>query len=320
VRNNIWKFREEDPNHLMSLLVQPGDDHFNSAPELGQYVALFLRKTAEYRLPKELPAGDGPVKPLAVKLEDGWLTDADLHQPKFAATPYAEYQGDKTKAMWHFDKEIADATERVHRNLGRHQVIESPKGQWMDEGDGWTFRAGSEWLTVGPEKFGGKIGNQPLEHSRKPFSYRSRQTDPVVQVGPDTFRAVRLTRGKNPGFSICAYHPGDETFRATYRWGSIAMPKAQGKPQTIAFPAIGDLPAKGNGVELKAAASSGLPVYYEVDYGPVVVEAGRLRVSDLPTNPQFPIPCSVTAYQIGRRVGDAVAPAEPVAVMFNIVK
>jgi hypothetical protein len=36
VRKDIWKFREADPNHLMSLWVHHGDDHFHGAPELGQ--------------------------------------------------------------------------------------------------------------------------------------------------------------------------------------------------------------------------------------------------------------------------------------------
>ena len=71
---------------------------------------------------------------------------------------------------------------------------------------------------------------------------------------------------------------------------------------------------------MKAKASSGLPVYYEVDYGPVAVQDGKLVIAELPRNAQFPIECRVTAYQIGRRVGDVVAPAQPVVVEFKITK
>jgi hypothetical protein len=53
--------------------------------------------------------------------------------------------------------------------------------------------------------------------------------------------------------------------------------------------------------ELNAKASSGLPVYYEVDYGPVVVEGGKLKVSEPPAGARYPLECKVTAYQIGRR-------------------
>jgi hypothetical protein len=180
--------------------------------------------------------------------------------------------------------------------------------------------AKSQWLATGPEKFGGKIGNQPVKHSDKPFVYRARQTDPVVQIGPDTLRAIRLTRGKNAGFSICAYHPGDETFRATSRWGSLAAPAVKGKSQTIEFPAIGEIKADAKDVSIIAKASSGLPVFYEVDFGPVTIKDGRLSVSDLPARPQYPFECSVTAYQIGRRIGDVIQPAEPVTVTFKVVK
>jgi hypothetical protein len=69
-----------------------------------------------------------------------------------------------------------------------------------------------------------------------------------------------------------------------------------------------------------AKASSGLPVHYEVDYGPVVVKDGKLAVSELPANAQFPIECKVTAYQIGRRTGQPVPPAAPVSQVFGVVK
>lgn len=320
MRKDIWQFKEQSPNYLMSTLVQPGDDHFNSAPELGAYVALFLRKTARYRLPEAIPAGDDPVKPLPLKVEDGWLTDADLHNPRHPAAAYAAYTGDKAKAMWHYDRELALANEAFHRNLGKHQVIDNPAGTWLDEGDGWTFRAKSAWLATGPEKFGGKIGNQPVSHADTPFIYRARQTDPVVQTGPDTFRALRLPGGKNPAFSIGAYHPGDASFRATYRWGSIGVPQVKGAAQSIDFPAVGDVKADAKAVPLKAKASSGLPVWYEVDYGPVVVSAdGALSVADLPAQAQFPIACSVTAYQVGRRIGDIVQPAAAATATFDVV-
>jgi hypothetical protein len=320
VRKDLLKFREKDPNQLMSMAVHPGDDHFHGAPELGRYVAMFLRKTAQYRLPAELPPGNGPVSALPLKAESGWLSDSDLCNPKHPAAPYADYAGDKAKAFWHYDKETADATAAFHKNLGKHQAIDMPKGEWLDEGDGWTFRVKSEWLAVGPEKFGGKIAGQPLGHSPQPFVYRTKPSEPVVRIGPDTFRLLRQPVGKGAGTSICAFHPGDDTYRATSRWGGIAFPRVKGTKQTIDLPAVPDLKADAEGCTLAGKASSGLPVYYEVDYGPVVVEGNRLKVSEVPTKAQFPMACKITAYQIGRRTGDAVEPAPPVSVTFAVTK
>jgi hypothetical protein len=320
VRQDIWKFRAQDPNHLMSIAVQPGDDHFHGSPEVGRLVALFIRKTAAYRLPKSLTPGQEPVRAVPVALESGWLSDADLHAPQHRPAPYDQYTGDRLKAMWHYDGEMAAAVAEFHKNLAKHQVLDNPKGEWLDEGDGWTFRVRAEWLTVWPEKFGGKLVNQPIGHAATPFVYRAKQVEPVLQLSPDTFQLLRQPGGRGGGVSICAYHPGDERYRATYRWGSLPVPQVKGAKQQIEFPDIPDLKADITEYQLRAKSSSGLPIHYEVDYGPIAVEGDRLKISDLPVRPRFPIPCRVTAYQLGRRTGEAIEPAPPVSKTFAIVR
>jgi hypothetical protein len=62
-----------------------------------------------------------------------------------------------------------------------------------------------------------------------------------------------------------------------------------------------------------------IDVYYEVDYGPVTVRDGKLAVSELPVDASFPLECSVTAYQIGRRTEPSVPPAPPVTQTFRII-
>jgi hypothetical protein len=55
-----------------------------------------------------------------------------------------------------------------------------------------------------------------------------------------------------------------------------------------------------------------------VDYGPVVLQDGKLLIAELPANPQFPLECRITAYQIGRRVEPVITPAPPVSHEFKI--
>jgi hypothetical protein len=119
--------------------------------------------------------------------------------------------------------------------------------------------------------------------------------------------------------NIAAVHPGDQHYRATNRWGSITMPNVKGAEQTIDFPPVPDIPAPNGSWKLDAKASSGLAVYYEVDYGPVEVRDGRVVVSELPAKAQFPIECRITAWQIGRRTEPAVSPAAPVSRVFHII-
>jgi len=316
VEKDIERFKEKDANHLISLWLDLGGDHFHGSPELSQYAARFIRKTAMYRIPAALPAGDGEVPCLPVRLEDGWLTDPDLYRPKNPPAAYRNYAGDKVKAMWHYDQEIAQANAQHHRNLGNHQCLSNPVCTWLDDGDGWTFQAKAEFLDAMPDKYGGSVASKRIGHSTKLFVYRCKINEPVEQIGPDTFRLLRPIKSAN----IAAVHVGDGQYRATNRWGSINPPSLKGPAQTIAFPPVPELRASGAAQELKAKASSGLPVYYEVDYGPVVVKDGKVAISELPSQAQFPIECKVTAYQIGRRTSPTVPPAAPVSRVFHVVK
>jgi hypothetical protein len=314
VLKNIQAFREKDPNHLMSLLLDLGGDHFHGSPELARYAALFIRKTAKYRIPEKLPAGDGEVECIPLRAEDGWLTDPDLYHPSHAPAAYKHYTGEKNKALWHYDEELARANTRHHRNLGNHQVLSNPTCAWLDEGDGWTFRAEAAFLDAMPDKYGGPLAGRKVGHAAEAFLLRAKITEPVVQVGPDRFRVLRPVKAVN----IAAVHPGDDQYRATNRWGSVSMPNVKGPPQHIEFPAPVNLKPDAGPCALEAKASSGLPVYYEVDYGPVTIQEGKLVITELPLGASFSLECSVTAYQIGRRTEPAIPPAPPVTRTFRV--
>jgi pimeloyl-ACP methyl ester carboxylesterase len=224
VRSDIQTFRARDPIHLLSLVLDLGGDHFFGSPELWDQATLFIRKTAERRIPARLPPGDGPVHCLPV-----------------------------------------------------------------------------------------------------PFEFRCQPFDPsVIQTGADILRILRPPRYAPKAATygrihLASVHRGDATFRATNRWSNTDVPAVKGEKQTIDFPPIPELKPGGPAVHLKAAATSGLPVHFEMDYGPAVIEDGRLVVRDLPASPRYPIECRVTACQIGRRVGAPVEAAPPVSRTFSVV-
>lgn len=281
---------------------------------------MFIRKTAQYRIPAKAPDGRDPVKCISLKAVDGWLTDADFYDMKNEPAPFAEYKGDKAKAMWHYDREIAEANHAWHRKLGNHQVLANPKGEWLPEGNGWSFKVTGEWLNEWPEKYGGERAGKPVGHSATPFVFRSGEGQPVAQVAPDILRLMRPILSKRPMIHFAAFHPGDDQYRSTIRWGNVTPPSVKGEKQTIEFPAIPDLKADSGTYELKATASSGQPVYYEVDFGPLVIKDGRLVITELPVNAAYPLDCRVTAYQIGRRVAPELEAAPPVSRDFKMVK
>ncbi len=315
-REDLQKFREANKDYLLSAWLDLGGDHFFGAQELTQYAALFIAKTAQYRLPRALPPGEAPVQCLPLKAEDGWLTDYDLNHPEHPPAPYADYTGDKSKAMWHYDGEIAKANAEHHRNAAKHQAISGSDPKWLDEGDGWTFRAHGEFLDTMPEKYGGAIGNAKVGHAEGGIIYRSLPTQPVERINEDTFRLLRPT----DSLQIAAISLGDENYRATNRWSKLEVPKVKGEKQQIDFPPIADMQTGTQGAQLTATASSGLPVYFEVVYGPVAIDGGKVALSDLPSDAKLPIECMIIGYQIGRRLDPTVEPAEPVSRTFKIVK
>jgi hypothetical protein len=105
----LWRNRQE---HRMSLVVVPNADHGAWSQEL---TALFVRKAAQYRLPKEKRDGSTPAVCAPLPVNKGWLTDADLDHPTHEPAPYDKFTGDKNNAFWHFDEEMARAVYEFHR-------------------------------------------------------------------------------------------------------------------------------------------------------------------------------------------------------------
>ncbi|MBN1442330.1 MAG: hypothetical protein JXA90_06450, partial [Planctomycetes bacterium] len=265
VLDDLQRLRRKDPRHLASLWIDLGADHFHGSPALAEYAALFIRKTARYRIPAAPPApGSGePVSCLPVALEDGWLADGNLREPAAEPAPYAAFKGDQSAALWHYDEEIARAAARHHAKLEAHQCLSTPSLTWAGE-DGWTLRAAAAFLDALPPEYGGSAGGKPCGRAAGPIVYHGKPGEPVEQTGPDTFRVLRPARD----IHIAAASPGDERVRPTIRWGTIKIPPTEPQAgqvvlsQMIEFPSPPDLPAAGGSAALAARASSGLPVAY----------------------------------------------------------
>jgi hypothetical protein len=113
-------FRKQHPATPLSVLADVGHGHFDYSDQLISYLVLFLRKAALHRLPDEVPL-DGSVDLKPVDVRQGWLVDQwRKGEPlQAAASPFAEYKGDRGQAFWCFDKEIALATEHFNDQCGR---------------------------------------------------------------------------------------------------------------------------------------------------------------------------------------------------------
>jgi hypothetical protein len=333
-RETAWKgmreillgLRAKDERNLIAYLVEPGASHFAWSERLAPYVAAFIREAARQRIPDWPMDAKEPVKCREFDPSTGALTSGDIGKDGLAAR-YGEFKGDKAKAFWHLNIELARMADALHADLSvkRPQFVTfaDPKtGKPILVGHDMRLRLGPTW--VGPDTFrvaGTFLDKVPdkypkvegtVGHADGAVQFRA-FGGTVDQTGPDTFRVSPDGRGRIRA-EIMAFHPGDATYRYAEQQGRMGLPEQlkQGKPQTITFPPVARLRASGGSARLQATSDSGLPVRYYVESGPATVEGDTLRPAGWPRRAKGPVKVTVVAYQYGSAVEPFVQSAEPV--------
>ncbi len=336
-RDKLANYRALGADRLGSILVEPGAGHFAWSDRNARYLALFIPKAAAARIPKAWPidAKQSP-KLHTIDPSTGWLTDLSIKPAgKHKPAKYDAYTGDKAKAAWHFDEEIADATAAYHAGIERndqfiawkdpHRVSAGARFffteiKWV--GDGQTFQVHPQYAATYPKQYGGRgskwgDAGKSVGHSDAPIKIK-RAGGPIVAAGDHRFRFQfneLAPATESARITFMAYSEGDETFRFTERVGMIGKATEgldAGKTQTITFPPIGDLKADSRPVQLKAASDAGLPVEYHIGFGPAKIVENRLVITELPSRSRFPVKVRVVAYQFGRGIAPIVRPATPI--------
>ncbi len=344
-RDEMIKFRSLDPANLGSIAIEPGAGHFAWSDRSAAFLALFLRKAAQARIPDWPLDAQTPVKCKRIDPASGWLSDLTIKaRGEHPPAAFYEYKGDKTRAAWHFDREMAEATQAYHQGLGKkdqfirwtdHVSVEAGARFFFNEiqwvGDGQTFEVHPAYADTYPKtQKDGKgprwsLAGKPVGHALASIKVRT-VGGPFIAVGPNTFRmrfdalAPATSAGRG---TFLAYSDGDAEYRYTEQVGM--MPKGfatltTGKEQKITFPPIGDLKVDADPVMLKATSDAGLPVEYYVAAGPAVIENGKLKITEIPSRARFPLELEVVAYQFGRGIDPRVNTATPVSQQVRIRK
>ena len=202
--NSSFAPRQNTAN-LAAQVFDWGGSHFEMSNEMVQLFALFVHKASKYRLSDEIPATGYP-KLKDLKPEHGWLATSLLDPQQFPMAPEPRYQGDKTKAFWFFDKEMAKAGvghqianrkkkvqyatvvsngRELEPMTGSFDSVAIPFDSGID--DGFTFKLSGAFLNAVPSK-------NPAE--AKPAGYAASGKVRVkiagggslAQTGEDTFR------------------------------------------------------------------------------------------------------------------------------------
>ena len=351
VRDALAEFRAKDRRNLASVVVEPGAGHFAWSDRNAAYLALFIRKAAQARIPDWPADAKQPVQCKPVAPPSGWLSDLTIKRAgQSAPAPYDQYVGDKAYTAWHFDREMAEATLAYHAGgFGKRDQFVRWKDPYNVDAGARYFFSNIQWIGDGqtfevhpfyadrypqPHASGGprwSDAGKPAGHSKSPILVKP-VSGPLVAAGnmhlwPSNRFRIRYdglapaTEAARPTFM--AFSAGDAEYRYTEQVGML--PKGfsglkSGKAQAITFPPIGKFTARRGPVRLAAKSDAGLPVEYYVAYGPAEIVDGKLAIAELPSRAAFPIAVKVVAWQFGRGVEPKVQTAPPVEQTIQIEK
>jgi len=331
------EYKNKYPQAPVSLLADAGHGHFDHSDMLVEYLALFIKKAANYRLSQDT-VNSKPAMLKNINAQNGWLADRWYKdsQPQAKAAPYASYTGDKSTAFWYFDKEMTDLTEQYYakaRGKDNRYIGFVREGlllpydeklharyniRFEPEKDGLTFHITPlfvDSLRLRP------VLNKPTNGSIKV----DRICGPVQKLNDTTFTVrfyrMGLNNPKRTGdIWLIAHHEGDEKYKSAVQQINIRIPypNKEGEKQTIAFDSLENVKETVKSLTLDAISDSGLPVYYYVKEGPAEIKGNKLIFTKIPPRSKYPLKVTVVAWQYGQTSGNKVQTADAVERSFYI--
>ena len=222
------KFRAMQPAAPIAVLAEPGRGHFDYSDDLVKFLALFIRKSAEARLPVDSGRRRGDESQTEIRLETphvvsyklkpvdpraGWLVERWRKNEKAHATaaPFAKFKGETSEAFWAFDHEMARLTEKFNESqcCKRPQLLGFVQDRkivpqtathpqvnlkFEPEADGVTFHLATTFLdsvdggSPNTTRWTGLPAGSPLGHATGGATTISRISGPVVKISDDAFR------------------------------------------------------------------------------------------------------------------------------------
>ena len=334
--NPALAFRMVYPESCISFLMDGGRGHFDVSDKTMLYIAEFIKKSIETRLPDSY---DGTSAPQLIKLNpsDGWLAhrwkDDGKKRPK--PSHAASYKGDRHDAFWYFDKEMADMTEERYREIKNKKkqyigiTINDNKPEFNKEtaaNFSIDYDPSSDGFILNMKGFyTDSLRSKNIKyHSDKKIRFE-KICGPVTAINDTTFRIEFFSTGfenkrRAGGIWLAACGDGDKNYNSTVQQIEIKIPIANndGKKQTITFPEIKNIKKNIDVIPLTAFSDSGLPIEYYIKEGPASIKDGNIIINRIPVKAAFPLKVTVVAWQYGKK-GD-YSSADPVENSFYITE
>ena len=333
-REGLWE-RQQHPKLPLTMLASPGQGHFAATDAKVEWLALYLKKAFEYRVPKNWDGNSAPDLIPIDPTKTGWLVDKwRLNTtPTAAGAPGGEYKGDSKEAFWFFDEELVRATEKYEARFRgfKPQLVGifqdgkmvpqtethlqiTPK--FDPQADGVTFKlAGAFYDSVpsGSSRLPGWTRlptNSPLGHASSSAISIDPISGPIKKISAETFavdfkRETLLTSNtRDYELVFAATHPGDAAYKPAVQQAHMFIParNTQGAEQRISFPEIPDQIIGTKTLRLNANSDANMPVRYFVREGPAEVDGDMLKFTSIPPRAKYPVKVTIVAWQYGRSI------------------
>lgn len=346
------KEREDHPLMPLSMLACPGEGHFAATDKKVDFLALFIRKAVQYRVPPNWNGAEAPPLIPMDPTKTGWLADKWRRDqaPTAPAAPVSEYKGATKEAFWFFDGELAKAAEKyeaAYRGLKPQLLGYIQDGKMVPqtdthlqvtlkfepESDGATFKLDAAFydaVPAGSPRLPGWTGlpaGAPLGHAVNTHAISvDKICGPFEKLSADTFavyfqkETLLTTNARQYELVFAATHPGDAQYKAVAQQGHIFIPARnnEGADQQIRFAEIPNQKVGVKQIKLNAVSTADVPVRYTVLEGPAEIDGNVLRINTIPLRARFPVKITVMAWQYGRSAEPKLKTAEPVTREFWI--
>lgn len=346
------KERSEHPLMPLSMLAAPAEGHFASSDRKNAFIAFYIKKAVEYRLPKKKDPGKPAVLKPIDPTKSGWLADKWRKDkaPSAPAAPIGKYTGKADEAFWYFDEETVREVEKygaLYRGLKPQLVGFMQEGKMVPQKsthlqvdpkfipmeDGVTFNLEAAFYDTVPggsprlpNWCGLPVGSMIGHSQSNGPAIIERICGPFRKLSENTFM-LQLCRGtevtnNNYVFTFAAKHPGDSEYKAAVQQGQMTIPSilTDGIDQKITFPTISNQKKGSKELKLNATSDAGEPVYYFVLEGPAEIEGNVLRLTKVPPKAKYPVKVTVVAWQYGRNFEPKLKSAQSVERSFLIIR
>lgn len=317
------------PKTPISFFADAGHGHFDYSDAMVDYVAMFIKKAAKYRLSKTGNQILTPINPAKGWLMDRWRKDS---LPTVKASAYSNYQGNREQASWCFDKEMADRTEvfyakaraKKQQYIGfvqNNKVLQPIKThanyqlKFMPLEDGISFRLKAFFADTSRIKAVSGFASSQLSIDRI--------CGPVKKLDDSTFLISFYRIGfNNPKRSndiwLLAHNEGDKYFKSVVQQLDMRFPlkNTEGIAQEITFKNIANQKVSIKKLILNASSNANLAVQFYVKEGPAYIKDNQVFFTKIPPKAKLPMKVSIVAWQYG--IAGKVQSAEPVERVFYL--